>query len=208
MLSKEALMVVDNVEDLKALYGVPSKRSLQKQLTHLEQHSKQFIKLSRFVVLSSYDKHGNLDCSPRGGEPGFVEIINDRQLAIADSKGNNRLDTLINIVETGKIACLFTVAGVDEVLRVNGGAHVSVCSERLMEYADQRNPPKSIIVIDIEDVYLHCAKAIMRAKLWDTTLINDRDVLPSMGRMIADQVGDKSTVETQQQMVDRYKEQM
>ena len=201
-------MVIESVEELKSLYGSPSKRALQKQLNHLEKHSKQFIQLSRFVVLSSYDKNGNLDCSPRGGKPGFVEIVNDQQIAIADARGNNRLDTLINIVQTGKIACLFTIVGVDEVLRINGRAHISVCPERLKAHADQRNPPKSLIIIDIEDVYLHCAKALMRAKLWDADLIHNRDVLPSMGRMIADQIGDKSVVETQRQMIDRYTEQM
>ena len=201
-------MIIESVEELKSLYGNPSKRALQKQLTQLEKHSKQFIRLSRFVVLSSYDENGNLDCSPRGGEAGFVEIINDRQIAIADARGNNRLDTLVNIVQTGKVACLFTVAGVDEVLRINGNAHISVSPERLKVHADQRNPPKSIIVIDIEDVYLHCAKALMRAKLWDAGLIHYRDVMPSMGRMIADQIGDKSVVETQQQMIDRYTKQM
>ncbi len=201
-------MIIENVEDLKALYGDPSKRSLQKQLTQLEQHSKEFIKLSRFVVLSSYDKDGNLDCSPRGGEPGFVEVINDQQIAIADARGNNRLDTLVNIVETGRVACMFIVAGVDEVLRINGRAHISVCAERLKAYADHRNPPKSIIVIDIDDAYLHCAKAIMRAKLWDADLINNRDVLPGMGKMIADQIGDQSAVESQQKMIERYQQQM
>lgn len=201
-------MRIQTTAQLKSLYGETSKRALQKQLTTLEVHSKRFINLSPFIVLSTTDKEGHLDCSPRGGEPGFVEVINDRQIAIADARGNNRLDSLLNIVETGRVACMFTIPGVDEVLRINGAAYLSINPEHLARYAKQKNPPKSVIIIDIEDVYLHCAKAIMRAKLWDANSIQARDVLPSMGKMIADQIGDKSPVETQQQMLDRYHQQM
>lgn len=201
-------MRVKTVEELSHLYGPASKRALQKQLSSLEVHSIKFLALSPFAVLASYDKNGEVDSSPRGGEPGFVKVVNNRQIAIPDARGNNRLDTLINIVETGRVACIFLIPGVDETLRINGRAHLSVDPAELELYADQKNPPKSIIKIDIEDVYLHCAKAIMRAKLWEASSLVERNVLPSMGKMIADQIGDTLPQETQQAMLARYAEQM
>jgi len=201
-------MRIASEEHLRELYGKVSPRALQKQLSKLEQHSINFLSLSPFATLSTYSSTGEVDCSPRGGVPGFARIINSKQIAIADARGNNRLDSLTNILQTGRVGCLFMIPGVDETLRINGAAHLSIDPEDLHLCSGDKNPAKSVIIIDIEDVYLHCAKSMMRAKLWRSESIQNRDVLPSMGRMIADQVGDVGDVESNSEMLKRYREQM
>ena len=201
-------MRIASEQHLREHYGKVSPRALQKQLGELEQHSINFLSLSPFATLSTYSSNGEVDCSPRGGVPGFVRIINSRKIAIADARGNNRLDSLTNIVQTGRVGCLFMIPGVDETLRINGAAHLSIDPEDLRLSSGDKNPAKSVIIIDIEDVYLHCAKSMMRAKLWRSESIQNRDVLPSMGRMIADQVGDAGDVELNSEMLKRYREQM
>jgi len=201
-------MRIASEQQLRELYGKVSPRALQKQLGELEQHSINFLNLSPFASLSTYSSNGEVDCSPRGGAPGFARIINAKQIAIADARGNNRLDSLMNIVQTGRVGCLFMIPGVDETLRINGKAHLSIDPEDLRLSSGDKNPAKSVIIIDIEDVYLHCAKSMMRAKLWQSESIQNRDVLPSMGRMIADQVGDAGDVESNSEMVKRYRDQM
>ncbi len=201
-------MRIESAASLRQLYGQASGRSLQKQLSCLEKHSIEFISLSPFMVLSTYSKEGAVDSSPRGGEPGFARLINPTKIAIADARGNNRLDSLINIVETARVGCLFMIPGVDETLRINGSAYLSVSEEDLQYSCGDKNPPKSVIIIEIEEVFLHCAKSMMRSKLWCPESIQHRNVLPSMGQMIRDQVGDTGPVETQQEMVSRYKNQL
>jgi len=201
-------MRIVSEQHLRELYGKVSPRALQKQLGELEQHSINFLSLSPFATLSTYSSNGEVDCSPRGGAAGFARIISPKQIAIADARGNNRLDSLTNIVQTGRVGCLFMIPGVDETLRINGTAHLSIDPEDLRLSSGDKNPAKSVIIIDIEDVYLHCAKSMMRAKLWRSESIQNRDVLPSMGRMIADQVGDVRDVESNSDMLKRYREQM
>ena len=201
-------MKINDVLELRQLYAQASGRAVQKQLAQLEKHSESFLGLSPFCTLSTYSALGTLDCSPRGGKPGFVRVINQKTIAIADASGNNRLDTLTNIVETGKIGCLFLVPGIDETLRINGNAYISVDPMDLTFYSGAKNMPKSVIIIEIQELYLHCAKSLMRSKLWHQGSIQDRDILPTMARMIADQVDDKSPLETQQQMIARYTQQL
>ncbi|WP_196138715.1 pyridoxamine 5'-phosphate oxidase family protein [Aliikangiella sp. G2MR2-5] len=197
-------MQITSEEELRALYGFPKGRAKDKQLARLEKHSIQFISLSPFVLISTSDKQGRLDCSPRGGEQGFVKVLDEQTLLIPDSKGNNRLDSLVNIVETGNVGCLFMIPGVDETLRVNGDACLSISKEHLALFSGWKNPPKSCIKISITEVFLHCAKALMRSKLWHSDSQIVRTELPTMGRMLNDQLSIYEEPETQAQMVERY----
>ncbi|MGB1058959.1 MAG: hypothetical protein ACPGZU_02430, partial [Ketobacter sp.] len=122
-----------------------------------------------------------------------------------DSKGNNRLDSFVNIVNTGKVGCLFLIPGVDETLRVNGEAKISTSPEYLNRYTEWSNPPRACIVVSINEVFLHCAKALMRSGLWDQNNKIDRKVLPTMGKMLNDQLSISEEPETQEQMIERYK---
>ena len=195
---------LSGIATLRALYAPPGERAVKKQLAALDVHCRRFIGLSPFLVISSVDAAGRLDASPRGGDAGFVKVADEQTLLIPDSPGNNRLDTMRNIIETGRAGLLFLIPGVDETLRVNGTAELSDAPE-LLEFArEQRRLPKLVIRIGIQEVYLHCAKALMRSKLWAPESQVDRSVLPTMGRMIHDQGGIEAAPESQEQMVARY----
>lgn len=197
---------ITSQEQLRELYGYPKGRAADKQLPALEKHSINIINKSPFVLISTSAKSGRLDCSPRGGEPGFVKVLNNNKIIIPDSKGNNRLDSLVNIVETGEVGLLFLLPGMDETLRVNGDAHISIDSEFLNLFSDERNPPKSVVEITITEVFLHCAKSLMRSKLWDSSRHIQRSDLPTIGQMMSDQLSDTSKIESQEEMEQRYKE--
>jgi PPOX class probable FMN-dependent enzyme len=203
-------MHITNLQALRAIYKPASERALKKEIPELDTHAQQFIGLSPFVVLSSGGKNGDLDASPRGGEPGFVKVLDAHTLLIPDSPGNNRLDTLENIVATGQLGLLFLVPGFDETLRVNGRAVLSTDAADVQPFAEAKRPPALVIRVTVEAVYLHCAKALMRSQLWDATRHLDRTAMPTMGEMLRDQIqvfkGETVEVETQAQMLERYRQ--
>jgi PPOX class probable FMN-dependent enzyme len=155
-------MLIQSIEQLRTLYASPKERAVKKQLPALDKHCRQFIALSPFVVLGSQGADDALDASPRGGAPGFVKITDAGQLLIPDSPGNNRLDTLENIIHTGRIGMLFLIPGVDETLRVNGQAKLTTETELLKRCTSELKPPKLVIQVDVTQAYLHCAKAFLR----------------------------------------------
>jgi PPOX class probable FMN-dependent enzyme len=197
-------MSIDTLAALRARYPAPKERALRKQLDRLDRHCRAFIALSPFVVLASHGADGELDASPRGGAPGFVQVPDERTLLVPDSPGNNRLDTLGNIVATGRLGLLFMVPGVDETLRVNGEASLTDDPAVLAGFADRGRLPALAIRITVSQAYLHCAKALMRSALWDPASRIDRATLPTMGAMINDQLGDPSPPESQADMLRRY----
>lgn len=179
---------IESREDLRAHYGEVSYRARLKQLPKLEQHSRRFISLSPFFVLSTSSPAGT-DASPRGDAPGFVKVIDDRTLAVPDRPGNNRVDSFRNILENPNVGLLFLVPGINETLRVNGKARITTDPAVLAEHAAHGKLPRSVMLIEVEEVYLHCAKALMRSKLWDPARHLDRRDFPTMGQCLADQIG-------------------
>lgn len=196
---------VGSIDELLGLYGEPSVRAMRKQLTSLEKHTRRFIELTPFVVVATSGANGMPDASPRGGAPGFIKPWDERTLLIPDSPGNNRLDSMRNIVETGKIGLIFMIPGVDETLRINGAAYLSRDPAHLAALPDDKRPPKLAVVVSTDEVYLHCPKAFMRSKLWDAGAQIPRSTLPTLGEMIRDQSGMDGPVETQEQMLERYR---
>ena len=188
---------------LRERYNLPQGRSLAKQLDRLDPHCISFIGLSPLVVIASHGK-GIADASPRGGEPGFVKFNDTRTLLLPDAPGNNRLDTLSNIIETGSAGLLFMIPGVDETLRVNGRARLTDDPALLACFAGARRQPALLIEVSVDEAYLHCAKALMRSRLWSADSRQPRSVLPTMGQMINDQTGILRQAETQEQMEARY----
>ena len=205
---------LSSLQALRALYPAPKERALRKELDRLDRHCRRFIELSPFVVLASSGADGALDASPRGGAPGFVKAPDEHTLLIPDAPGNNRLDTLENIASHGAagapLGLLFLLPGVDETLRVNGLAHLSTDADLCQRCTDARRVPKLVIRLRVQASYLHCAKALMRSALWDASRQVERSVLPSMGEMMRDQIGDRmgadTPVETQAQMLERYRQ--
>lgn len=203
-------MNITTLQALRALYDPVRERSALKELPQLDAHALRFIGLSPLVVLASASAGGAQDASPRGGEPGFVKVLDAHTLLIPDAPGNNRLDTLENIVQTGQLGLLFLLPGMDETLRVNGRAVLTTDAADCERCADVRRVPKLVIRLAVQAIYLHCAKALMRSALWDASRHVQRSVLPSMGEMLRDQVGDRlspdAPVETQAQMLERYRQ--
>ena len=195
---------IASIDDLRDLYAAPGERAVRKQLARLDVHCLRFIELSPFVVLSSCGAGGLPDASPRGGDPGFVEALGDSCLLIPDAPGNNRLDTLQNVVETGRIGLLFLIPGVDETLRVNGKARLSTRDDWLDRMTTERRRPKLVIEVEVLEAYLHCAKALMRSKLWQADSRIERSALPTMGQMLKDQTNSEAPAESQQAMLERY----
>ena len=189
---------------LDTLYAAPLERAVRKQLDRLDRHCRRFIALSPFVVLATGDSAHQLDASPRGGEPGFVKVTADGQLLIPDAPGNNRLDSLRNIGQTGQIGLLFMIPGFDETLRVNGAASLSTDAADLAACQTERRSPKLVIRVAVSAAYLHCAKAFLRARLWSAAAQVDRDAMPSAGQMIAEQTGMAIAPETREAMERRY----
>src|SRR6185436_1998586 len=144
---------------------------------------RRFIELSPFLVLATAGETGGMDASPRGGAPGFCKVPDERTLLIPDAPGNNRLDSLENILATGRVGLLFLIPGVDETLRVNGSAILSRAEGDLDLCRDERRTPKVAIRVSVQEAYLHCAKAFMRSRLWSAESQVDRALLPTLGQM-------------------------
>lgn len=178
---------IRTLPDLLALFGPVSSLAAVKAIPRLDAHCRRFIALSPFLVIGSADREGRADTSPKGDPPGFVRVIDDRTIAIPDRPGNNRLDTLRNIVENPDVAVIFFVPGVDETLRLNGRARISTDPSLLATMTVNGKTPVLAIVVDLREAYLHCAKALKRSGLWDPQSRIARSELPSLGRMILDQ---------------------
>lgn len=195
-------------DDLRQLYGAARDRSVKKEIPQLDGHCTRFIGLSPLVVVASGGADGAMDASPRGGDPGFVKVADAQTLLIPDAPGNNRLDTLQNIIDTGRVGLLFMVPGMDETLRVNGRAVLSTDEAERQQCTDRRRVPQLVIRVTVESAYLHCGKAFMRSELWNPARQVDRSVMPSMGEMLRDQIrdrlGEEIVAETQAQMLERY----
>lgn len=146
-----------------------------------------------------------MDASRRGSVSGFVKVIDSKTLFIPDVKGNNRVDSISNIIETGQIGILFLIPGVDETLRINGSAYLSTDKGYLKLFTEEQNPPIACVVVSVEESFLHCAKAFMRSKLWDVSSQIDRDSFPTMGQMLKDQLGSMESPESREAMIERYK---
>ncbi len=188
--------------DLRAVYRDPSGRAANKTIDHLDVHCRRFVALSPFVVLATSSADGRHDSSPRGGDPGFVRVLDERTLWLPDATGNNRLDSLSNVTETGRVGLLFLIPGVNETLRVNGAARVRTDLEAVDAFQDKRT--RSILEVDVEEAFLHCAKALMRSKLWGSEHRQDRSVLASTSEILNHHTGASRPVETREEMEARY----
>ena len=179
---------INDLSSLRALYGEPSERAVKKELSALDEHCRNFIAISPFLTMATCGSDGRLDCSPRGDAPGFVEVVDAHTLLIPDRRGNNRVDSLGNIVEHGRIGLLFMVPGMNETLRVNGRARV-VTDPTLLEPLEVKGKaPRSGILVEVEEAFLQCAKALMRSHLWNSDSQINRKSFASMGQMLADQI--------------------
>jgi PPOX class probable FMN-dependent enzyme len=195
---------IQSLGALRALYREPSGRAVKKQIDRLDAHCCRFVSLSPFLVLASADAAGRFDASPRGGEPGFVKVPDERTLLIPDSPGNNRLDSLQNLLGRPGVGLFFMIPGVDETLRVNGVATLRTDEALLDLCTNERRRPSLVIAVTVQEAFLHCAKALMRSKLWDPSAKQERTVLPSMNQILRDQIGLEGEPESDAAMRERF----
>lgn len=179
---------ITTLDDLRKVYKRPKDIAVKKQISLIDPHAKAFIALSPFLIISSNDGAGHADASPKGEAPGFVKVLDAQALLIPDRPGNNRLDTLENIVKNPGIGLIFMVPGMNETLRINGKASLSTDPDLLELCIAQKKLPLSVIKVAVEAVYMHCAKAFIRSKLWDPEAQIDRASFPSLGKIIKDQL--------------------
>jgi uncharacterized protein len=184
---KAQVSIVAGGDVLRDLYGQPIERARLKSLRKLDQHCRRFIELSPFLCLGTAGEKG-ADVTPRGDRPGFVHVLDDVTLAVPDWPGNNRLDSLTNILSNPQVGMLFLIPGVDETLRVNGRAQITTNPEVLAQWDVNGKRPKSALVITVSEAFLHCGKALIRARLWHDDYKIDRGELPSYGKMLKDQI--------------------
>jgi len=182
--------------ELRGRFEEPSARALAKDVGRLDEMCVRLIAASPFVVIGSADAQGRADVSPRGGPPGFVTVLDEGHLAIPDATGNNRLDTFANVIAGGRVGLLFLIPGRDTTLRVNGRAWVSAEPSLLERLPAVGKQPRAAIVVAAEEVYAHCPKAFIRARLWDPASWPDPATLPSSAEVTRAHLGDPAlTVE-------------
>ena len=177
-----------DLDALRAHIGAVSDLADWKVLPALDQHARHFIRLCPFLVLASADGQGQVDASPRGDPPGFVQVLDDQTLLIPDRPGNNRVDSFRNILASPAVGLVLFVPGIDETLRISGTARLSFDEDALAAAEVQGRVPRTGLVIDITAVMFHCAKALRRSRLWDPAAQIERSEFPSLGRIIADQI--------------------
>lgn len=194
---------IATIAALRTLYDQPMERAAKKDIGRIDQHIRTFIAHSPFCVVSSTGANGRCDASPRGDAAGFVHVLDDRTLLIPDRPGNNRLDTLTNIIERPEVGLLFLVPGAREQLRVNGTAELRDDPELLRLFEVRGKLPKLVIRVAVHEAYLHCGKAVIRSDLWNSALHVKREALPSIGQVIQAQTG-LGAGETHAEMDARY----
>ncbi len=193
--------------DLATIYPKPSPRVIAKARPSLDAHSRRFIEMSPFCVLATSGSDGSVDASPRGGSPGFVRIEGANQLVMPDRSGNNRIDSVRNIVEgSGFVQLIFFVPGIDETLRVSGKGSFSADPKLLATMEEFGKLPRAALCIEVSEAYFHCGKALMRSKLWSSAQV-ERSNFPSIGEVIYDQTS-LGEAEPQAVIYERYKTQL
>ncbi len=167
-------------------YRPPSQLVLDKEIDHLDVHCRAFIGLSPFLTMSTADDDGRPEISPRGGDPGFVHVLDEHRLVLPDRQGNNRLDSLRNVAVNPRVALLFLVPGVEETLKVYGSGELLAADALDVDLTEFGKAPRSVLLVTVERAYLQCAKAVMRSRLFDPAARVDRSALPPFGTMIRD----------------------
>jgi PPOX class probable FMN-dependent enzyme len=198
------------LKDLDGLYKPAGKLVLNKSLPKVDKHGASFVALSPFCVVSAAGPDGAVDVSPRGGEPGFVHVSEDGlSLFLPDRPGNNRLDTIRNLLSgSGQVGLMFMIPGFDDVYRVNGRVTASADPDLLGQFVEFGKTPRLVLKVAVEEAFFHCPKAIMRGRLWDPEAQVDRSVLPSGAEIIFDQLNMGKVPVTNEQIISDYKTQL
>jgi uncharacterized protein len=170
-------------EQLDALYGTPTEAAVVKEIDHISGHYKAFIDKAPFVVVATVGPEG-LDCSPRGDPPGFVRVRDPKTVLVPDRRGNDRIDSLRNLVRDSRISLLFMIPGIGNTLRINGRAEISADPELCAAFAERGKAPRTVLVVRVDRIYFQCPKALVRSRLWSADAQIARSALPSTGEIL------------------------
>jgi len=196
---------IDDREKLREHYGRVSRTAALKQLAKLDEHCRHFISRSPFLVMATSDALGRCDASPKGDAPGFVTVQDDTTLLIPDRLGNNRVDSLENILANPHVGLIFFLPGYQETLRVNGKARISTDPDLLAATAHAGKPPKSVVVVTVEEAYMHCGKALIRSHLWDPDRHIEKGSFPTLARIVSDQIAETDEADAEAHIADSYR---
>ncbi len=180
---------ITSLEQLRELYPPPSDRAVRKEIDHLDAHCREFIAMSPFMLMASAARSGECDCSPKGGPPGFVPVLDQHRLLIPDATGNRRVDSLQNLLENPHVGLVFLIPGMGETLRVNGTVELTRDPELLGPLQTGGRPAALAIVVHVQQAYLHCAKSIMRSGIWRSDTWAGQDELPSAAEILSTHTG-------------------
>jgi PPOX class probable FMN-dependent enzyme len=195
---------VTTLSALRDIYTEPSEVARLKEFETLDDFCRQFIARSPFVCIATTAANGTADCSPRGDPPGFVRVVDDRTIVIPDRKGNNRVDTLSNVVANPGVGLLFMVPGIDETLRVSGHAEIITGDAVLAPFAIAGRVPSSALKVTAQKIFFHCGKALIRAGLWDPDTAIDRDSFPTLGKILSEQTKTSTVMEAEARVAESY----
>lgn len=174
--------------DLRRVYREPAQPVRDKALARIDKHASHFIALCPFFCIGSTGMDGLADVSPRGGEPGFVHVLDETRIAFPDRPGNNRLDTLTNVTHNPAVGLLFFLPGVDEMLRLNGIASATTRDDLMQRFVHEGKRPRSVVMVEVREVYFHCSKALRRSDLWNSAKHIKRSEFPTLGQIAKDQL--------------------
>lgn len=177
---------VSTEEELREIMGYPSDIVTRKTINYVDEHSRMFIEQSPFITIATSDLNGNFDVSPKGDPAGFVKILSDTMLAIPDRPGNRKADTLTNIIQNPNIGLIFLIPGIKETLRINGEAKVVTDQKILDLLACQGKTPSFAIIVSVKEVFMHCAKCIIRSNLWRNVEEDAKRTVPSLAKTLVD----------------------
>ena len=182
------MQYIETKAQLREVYGQAWPDAIRKQMRQLDRHARRFLELSPMVMIGSQDAQGRADVTPRGDKPGFVLPLDDRRIALPDRPGNNRLDTFENILDDPTVGLLFLIPGVNETLRINGAGRITADADLCARFSINENPARSVLIVEIQEVFLHCAKAFLRSGFWAHERWPHRSELPTLGEMVRDQL--------------------
>lgn len=195
---------ITTLEQLREVYPPPAERSIDKELDHLDDHCRRFIALSPFVLIASADGDGACDVSPKGGPPGFVRVLDDHRLLIPDATGNRRLDGMQNMLMNPRVGLLFLIPGMGETLRANGAVGLTRDPELLEGLQTGVRPAALALVVQVEQAYLHCAKALIRSGLWRAETWTEPSQLPSAAEILSDHINIGDVAASAAALADSY----
>lgn len=193
--------VITTEEELRAILGYPTEIVTRKTIDHIDENCRSFIENSPFINIASADVHGNLDVSPKGDPAGFVKILSEKLLAIPDRPGNKRADTFTNIIQNPNIGLIFLIPGIRETLRVNGKAKIVTDQKVLELLACDHKRPSFAIIVEVKEVFMHCAKCMIRSKLWTNHGEIPKGTVPSLAKTLVDHAKLTITVKEMDDMI-------